>query len=155
MEADIQGADIGNSSTSVTSIGIVRTARDHIDWFGTVRGRAGFVADRVLFYGTGGLAYGNVKSSFHNLALNNENIGGSTSGTNAGWVAGAGIEWAFAPQWSLKGEYLHVNLGSTDVSGLDSAPSAVPNIATYRFKHEFDSARLGINYKFGDPVAKY
>lgn len=154
IEADIQGASIGSTASSVTNIGIVRSAQDNIGWFGTLRGRAGFVADNVLFYGTGGLAYGNVKSSFHNVALNNETIGGSVSATRAGWAAGAGIEWAFAPQWTLKGEYLHIDLGSTDVSGLDSLPP--PNIAVYRFKHEFDSARIGVNYRFGGPVvAKY
>lgn len=162
LETDIQGADIGSTSTSPHTINsgpgaglnIIRTAQDHIDWFGTVRGRMGYVTGGVLLYGTGGVAYGHTGSNFNNtILLLNESIGGSASSTQAGWVAGGGIEWAFARQWSLKGEYLHVDLGSTDVSGVDSRTPTL--IATYRFKHEFDSVRLGINYKFGDPLVKY
>ena len=161
IEADIQGADIGrtaNSSFPGVGGGIVPSvseARDHIDWFGTVRGRAGFVVDRVLFYGTGGFAYGGVRSSFRTADLGNvEPVVGSSSGTRIGWAAGAGIEWAVGTNWTIRAEYLHVDLGSTDVQGL-TIPSPT-ELITYRYDHNFDAARIGINYKFGGPViAKY
>ena len=35
----------------------------------------------------------------------------SSSSTKTGWVAGAGVEWAFAPNWSMKAEYLYADLG--------------------------------------------
>jgi outer membrane immunogenic protein len=68
LETDIQGADIGRTSTVnfpggggiVPSVSI---GRDHIDWFGTARGRVGVAVNNVLFYGTGGFAYGGVETS--------------------------------------------------------------------------------------------
>lgn len=162
FETDIQGANIGNTSTFVFPGGggfipIVSTGRDHIDWFGTVRGRVGVTFDNVLLYGTGGLAYGGVKSSLTLIATPSiaGNFSGSLNDTRVGWVAGAGVEWLFAQNWSLKGEYLHVDLGSSNVTMLD--PVNLPGaFLTYRFHHEFDSVRAGVNYHFNGPVvAKY
>jgi outer membrane immunogenic protein len=164
LEADIQGSDIGSSSTinfaGIPGVAVpgITEGRDHINWFGTVRGRMGFVVDQVLFYGTGGLAYGGVNSSVSNLnlvaAAPFNLISGSVSDTRVGWAAGAGIEWAFAPNWTVKAEYLHIDLGSTDVA-MSTAP-APASTATYRFDHQVETARLGVNYRFGGPVvARY
>src|SRR6266576_1159398 len=73
-------------------------------WFGTVRGRAGYAMNNVLFYGTGGLAFGELRG---------ETFGLSESHTNAGWTAGAGAEFGFAPNWSAKIEYLYVELANS------------------------------------------
>jgi outer membrane immunogenic protein len=65
------------------------------------------------------------------------------------------MEWMFAPKWSVKAEYLHVDLGSSNTTIVDPV-NAPGGFATYRFHHEFDSARVGVNYHFGGPViAKY
>ena len=87
---------------------------DKLDWFGTVRGRLGFLATPTfLLYGTGGLAYGRVASATVNSFTATPDIyTGSTSTTRAGWTAGAGGEWMFAPNWSAKAEYLYVDLGT-------------------------------------------
>lgn len=164
LETDIQGADIGRTSTIIFPGGggidpSTSTGRDHIDWFGTFRGRIGVTTNQVLFYGTGGLAYGGVRSSATNVFVppTAGTFAGSVSDTRVGWAAGAGIEWAFAPNWSLKGEYLHIDLGSSNVTILD--PVNFPTAsATYRFRHEMDAVRLGVNYKFnwaGPVVARY
>lgn len=164
LETDIQGAAIGSTSTTTFLGGgginpSVSTGRDHIDWFGTFRGRVGIAANQVLFYGTGGLAYGGVRSSATNVFTPSTtgNFSGSTSDTRVGWAAGAGIEWAFAPSWTLKGEYLHIDLGSSNVTIVD--PVNFPTAsATYRFRHDIDSVRLGVNYRFnwtGPVMAKY
>jgi outer membrane immunogenic protein len=161
-EADIQGAGIGQTSTVVFPGGggivpSVSTGRDHLNWFGTVRGRAGFVANSVLFYGTGGFAYGGVNTSVTNVFTPGTagTFAGSSSGTRVGWAAGAGVEWGFAPNWSVKGEYLHVDLGSSNTTILD--PVNFPGaFATYRFHHDLDTVRVGVNYHFAGPVvAKY
>ena len=79
-------------------------------WLATVRGRAGWAWDRVLFYGTGGAAFGNVQAG---------SIGGPyDSATQTGWTAGAGVEWAFLPNWTAKFEYLYVDLGSLNCSAV-------------------------------------
>jgi len=101
-----------------------------VDWLGTVRGRVGFLATpALLMYGTGGFAYGEVKVSTSITQSNTDcaNFGAgscvasnaATSGesqTRAGWTAGGGFEWLFAPQWSAKAEYLFYDLGSVTFS---------------------------------------
>ena len=161
LEADIQGADIGRTNTilfpgSALFVPTVTTARDHTDWFGTARGRVGFAANNVLFYGTGGLAYGGVNSSVRDIGTppTTGNFAGSASDTRFGWAAGAGIEWGFIGNWTVRGEYLHVDLGSSNVTMTD--PQFPGQSATYRFHHQIDAARIAVNYRFGGPVvAKY
>jgi outer membrane immunogenic protein len=162
LEADIQGADIGRTNTiSLPGVGgfspTVTMGRDHIDWFGTARGRIGVAANTVLFYATGGLAFGGVNTNVSFVAnpAFTGNFAGASSDTRTGWVAGAGVEWAFAPHWSVKGEYLHVDLGSSNTTIFDPVNFPLAN-ATYRFHHEFDAVRAGVNYAWGGPVvAKY
>ena len=73
IETDFQGADIRGSTTVGGPFGFagpppgvalpagIFTASEKIDWFGTVRGRVGWVPwDRVPIFATGGLIYGHV-----------------------------------------------------------------------------------------------
>ena len=84
-----------------------------VNWFGTVRGRLGFAADNMLFYGTGGLAYANVKGS-GDLYIGSNKWSASESNVEWGWTVGAGMEYAFDQNWILGAEYLYVDLGSHD-----------------------------------------
>jgi outer membrane immunogenic protein len=97
-------------------------------WFGTVRGRAGYALSNILFYGTAGLAFGELKG---------ETFGLSETHTNAGWIAGVGAEFGFAPNWSAKLEYLYVDLA-------DSNFTITGNANGYRF----GLIRAGVNYHF-------
>ena len=127
-----------------------------LPWFGTVRGRLGYSVGSTLFYATGGLAYGSIKTK-----INTNSFAGpvtqSFSHTNAGWTAGAGIETPFTllgllgPNWTTKAEYLYVDLGSTSDSFIFGAvPATTTRSVT---EHVF---RTGINYHFNSPVvAKY
>lgn len=159
IETDIDYAGIRSSDTAVlVPIAIyTTTAEQKLDWFGTVRGRLGFLAsDRLLMYATGGLAYGRGSaSSTHSVTLGGPPAclffagcgSGSTSGWRAGWTAGGGLEWAFADKWSAKGEYLYYDLGSLSYSYLDSQP--VPGLV-YHASASFRGSivRVGLNYKF-------
>jgi outer membrane immunogenic protein len=136
-----------------------------LDWFGTVRGRLGVaVTPRVLFYGTGGLAYGRVSTSGSVSAINVSGSPGSgdnlaftpvaasfnSSMVKVGWSAGAGIEGAFADNWSAKLEYLYVDLGT--VSGSLATPvialSGAPLVVGYRSHVTDNILRFGVNYRF-------
>jgi outer membrane immunogenic protein len=126
-----------------------------LEWFGTVRGRAGvLVSPTVLLYATGGLAYGEVKTS--------EIIGGlagfSNSDTRVGYTVGAGIEGVIGGNWTAKLEYLYVDLGRTSGSFLTTIPALGGGFltSTYRSRITDNVLRVGLNYKFGGPVvAKY
>jgi outer membrane immunogenic protein len=108
IEGDISGTDMNNGAFA------------HVDYLGTLRARAGYTWDRTMLYGTGGLAWN--RSSllgFHD--------------TDTGYALGLGLEWAFAPAWSAKVEYMYYNfdnnttLGNTDISTI----------------------KVGLNYRFG------
>ena len=70
----------------------------------------------------------------------------SDSKFHSGWTVGAGVEAFFAPQWSVKGEYLYRSLGGeTYFSG--TVPTGTLN---------FHTVQVGVNYHFSGPVvAKY
>jgi outer membrane immunogenic protein len=97
-------------------------------WFGTVRGRVGYAVNNVLFYGTGGLAFGELRG---------ETFGLSESRTNAGWTVGVGAEFGFAPNWSAKVEYLYVDLSTSNFT-----------ITRAQNGYEFGLLRIGVNYHF-------
>ena len=73
------------------------------DWLATVRGRAGWAWDRVLFYGTGGAAFAPASVGAGSFFAGS--LGGSA--TMTGWTAGGGVEYAFTPNWTAKAEYLY------------------------------------------------
>jgi outer membrane immunogenic protein len=162
--ADIQAADIKTSGVGAASIGafanITESKSVKTDWFGTVRGRAGFAVNNVLFYGTGGLAYGEVKArtSFNDPSFGGGPLvfAGSNKQTRTGWAAGAGIEWGFAPNWTAGFEYLFIDLGNLTVT--ETQVSGPANATTFTSVSRFrdNIARVLVNYKFGGPiVAKY
>jgi outer membrane immunogenic protein len=131
-------------------------------WFSTVRGRAGFTADRLFFYGTAGLAIADYASST-NVTFGNDQFflseavfQGSTSRTHAGWVAGLGAEWALSNNWSIKGEWLHLDVGNISYTDVCvnlapgcGGPGPGPKGAWFtnvRLNEEI--FRIGANYKF-------
>jgi outer membrane immunogenic protein len=153
----------GAQTPSATSL----TNTTRLDWFGTLRGRVGFVADRWLIYGTGGLAYGELDvNSAVNPATNSLlpgfqnvpfNIGGSQ--TKVGWTLGFGVESAMTANWSWKAEYLYMDLGSVTVTGAVPAQGCLGNnlacnptsagMGTYATGRFTDSIlRVGLNYRF-------
>src|SRR6201997_5186108 len=97
-------------------------------WFGTLRGRAGYTISNVLFYGTAGLAFGELKG---------QTFGLNESHTTAGWTAGLGAEVGLAPNWSAKIEYLYVDLSESQfaITGVSNG-------------YRFGTVRAGINYHF-------
>ena len=124
LEADIQGSGekgsrdlvcvaCANDGTNITS-----TLTQKLTWFGTVRGRVGvLVTPSILLYGTGGLAYGELKTGG---SITGTNVAGvpvtvafpGTASTRVGWTAGVGVEGKIAPNWTAKLEYLYMDLGS-------------------------------------------
>ena len=174
LEADIQGTGERGSRAFTCPTGVctppfgviavfpgpaVPVAVDQkLEWFGTVRGRAGvLVSPQVLLYATGGLAYGEVKTSetIGLAAL----TGFSNKDVKVGYTVGAGIEGMIAANWTAKLEYLYVDLGR--VSGSFLTPIAALGggflSSNYSSRITDNVLRVGVNYKFGagPVVAKY
>jgi outer membrane immunogenic protein len=135
------------------------TISQKLDWFGTARGRLGWLpADRVMIYGTGGLAYGRVTSSTGVFfPTSGDSYAGSIDNVRLGWTAGGGIEWAFAQNWTAKAEYLYVDLGNVQYTDA-CVTFCIGNTYSSTVRTREHIARFGINYLFnaGPPVvAKY
>lgn len=118
-------------------------------WLATARGRFGWLATPfVLLYATGGAAFAEVDTV--DSAINNSNpaefVNVSGSETRVGWTAGAGVEWMFAQHWSVKAEYLFVDLGNFSTTSADSLAPA----ATVNHDHHLTEnlARAGLNFHF-------
>ena len=126
-------------------------------WFGTLRLRAGITpSPQWLLYATGGLAVGESKYSFNfsqpGAAPAPTNFALSSSDTRVGFAVGAGTEYKLDPSWSVKLEYLYVDLGkaSIDTHDIDGFPFHVD----YRVRDHI--LRAGLNWRFGGPVvARY
>jgi outer membrane immunogenic protein len=144
---------IGEGGSGVVS----QSIEAKIEWFGTVRARAGYlISPTVMLYGTGGLAYGRVKatdnfSSVVTIDFGSGPVTASASGsigdskTRVGWTVGAGVEGALfdIKNWTWKAEYLYVDLGSTSGSGV------VPILGSYSWNARFTDniLRVGLNYR--------
>ena len=170
LEGDIQFSNERGSGDVACSLSVTVCppfTRDYkLDWFGTARGRVGFLpAERILLYVTGGLAYGGFSgSSLFTAAGTNALDFGSWSSTKVGWTVGAGVEAALGSNWSVKFEYLYMDLGNAGGSTATFVlpnPSATPTSSVaYAFNTKFTDniVRVGLNYKFGGPypvIAKY
>jgi outer membrane immunogenic protein len=153
-----------------------------LDWLGTLRGRLGFlVTDKLLVFATGGLAYGHVSANTTVFEGQCVTIGvaailapaappgctsgiavGSFSQTRVGSAIGGGLQFAIAPNWSVKTEYLYWDLGrasyalspmllqSTTTIAIINQPATagavISSVASSRFNG--DLMRVSVNYKF-------
>ncbi len=187
-EADFAWSSMGGQATSTflmqplffpPGTSTFRASED-VKWFGTVRGRLGWLpTSQLLIYGTAGFAYGRVDED---VVLNGQagsnfvqsgfvhNCGnpaaaprcyvGSSSRIATGWAAGAGLEHALGNNVSIKAEYLYVNLGNVATNAAVSPllVGANQTAASFAASHreDFHVARVGVNYRFGGPVvARY
>jgi outer membrane immunogenic protein len=148
LEADFQGAGQRDSQTCILDCGrsAFMSYDQRIDWFGTARVRAGLVTGPVVSYVTGGLAYGNVKTSITDTA--NAPFATSTLNTDTtktGFVIGSGVEASLGGNWTGKIEYLYIDLGKSEFA---FAPGflGTHQVSTHIRDHIF---RGGVNYRFG------
>ena len=134
-----------------------------IDWYGTVRARAGVAVGPVLLYGTGGLAYGDVRDKVaHSYSLTpgtgSSTAGGSFGdqwtnyGVQTGYVVGGGAEYR-SGNWGVDVSYQYINLGSQTISGTfwDHANFPAPGVAsgtvgTSSINSDFHTVKVGLNY---------
>ena len=129
VEGDFQASGQRRSET----IGAF-TVDEKMPWFGTVRGRIGYAAGPWLLYGTAGVGWINYK-----LSVSSGGASVSDDTTKAAFVGGAGVEYMFAPNWSVKLEYLYLDTGDTTVTLLGT---------TFSGRAKDNIVRAGLNYHF-------
>lgn len=145
--------DFPNGFGGTTPATVTSTGKIGADWLATLRGRVGYAMDRWMVYGTGGLAWANVKSS-SSLSATLVNAGGGLAtvqlwegkndDTRFGWTIGAGVEYAITNNFTTKLEYLYYDLGSKNYAVIGGTLPA----ASARAKMDGNIVRAGLNYKF-------
>jgi outer membrane immunogenic protein len=157
LVADFQGADINASGTNSgafhtltnppVNFTVAESLSNKLDFLGTGRVRVGWAMNNWLFYGSGGFAYGNVRStidfSTHIIGDGTAAISGSRTETRGGWAGGGGVNYAITPNWIVGADYLHYDLGHTSVTATDGV-----DFVTASQKVSGDIVRGVINYKF-------
>ncbi len=128
LETDFQGSGISDSGWG---------GKSALDWFGSVRARAGYAFDRALVYGTGGFGYGSVS----NGGCFSGDCGGNE--TQGGWVVGAGLEYKITPVWSGKVEYQYFDLDAPYSSPVGPLGYGSGD------RTQFSTVRVGVNYFVG------
>ncbi|MBL8568451.1 MAG: porin family protein [Phreatobacter sp.] len=132
LEADIEASGInGNDGGSGGDVNGVRHR-----WNASLRARAGIAIDRALIYATGGVAFLNAQAT-QISRVPNEFIGFNSTG----WTLGAGIEYAFTPNWTARAEYRYTDYG---------ARTAIFPVSGYseRIKPQIHTVRVGVSYLF-------
>lgn len=150
VEGDLSWADVGGSSTGGSTVfagcgGTIPTCGTGLKALGTLRARLGYSMGRFLPYATFGLAVG--------LVHGNEGTGplggayGQGSSLEPGWVGGAGVEMALAPRWTVKLEYLYVDLDQHTVfTDLNVVGPTTPTGENVTFHSSI--LRAGVNFHF-------
>jgi outer membrane immunogenic protein len=161
IEADFQGTNLTGSTAaslpaSAASPGLSTSAqaKTSLDWFGTVRGRAGAaVFCQGLIYATGGFAYGQSDQTLSLTGYNAPNqktASSASSGVATGYTVGGGFEWAFNRAWSFKSEYQYIAFSTVD----PAQEFTVGNQAfsgTFQAERTYQTVRAGVNYHLGAP----
>lgn len=140
VEADFTFPNYLTSNSVVSSLATARSdVAEQWDYVATARGRIGYAAGPWLAYATGGLAFAGERF------LNTPAIGDDEKilNTRLGWAAGGGVEYAFAPHWSARLEYLYSRFGKADIS--------FPSGTHYASTLDFQVLRVGLNRKIDWP----
>jgi outer membrane immunogenic protein len=162
IETDIQWSNISASAT--VPIGVPAptgsyTATDKLNWFGTARGRIGFLATpQLLAYVTGGLIYGNESVTAITFFPSGFNYPAALSTTRTGGVVGGGLEYAFANNFSAKVEGLYYDMGTLNIAftcptGSATCSSGFTEGGTFAERGFIVRGGLNWHFNFGGPVA--
>ena len=116
-----------------------------IDWYGTLRGRLGVATGPLLFYGTAGLAYGNVGLS-SNVSAFGSSLNSQMSTVRTGWVAGGGIEYMWRPNLSLSLGYQYVDLGTLNLAS--TTGGVFPMSQSASAHAQFQAVMAGLSWRF-------
>jgi len=161
LEGDVDGSSLSKTQTGFifpagavaagllpVNIGSLPvTVSGSLDVQGSIRGRLGYAWDRILLYGTGGVAFGGFTAS-----ISTPFGYAQRSNTRVGWTAGGGIEYALTNNWSVRVEYRYTQFGHSTVNR---------NFSFVNAKFNENRVQAGVSYKFdlapppAPVVAKY
>jgi outer membrane immunogenic protein len=144
--ADFTGSNLSLAFGNVTN-------RTKVDAFGMVTGQIGYTWNNVLGYVKGGVAA--TRDNYAGVATNTGFVFDRATETRWGGAIGVGLEYGFAPNWSVAVEYDHLFMGNRNLILTSTiVPGALSRGETIHQDVDMVTARL--NYRFGGPiVARY
>ena len=155
LETEFGALRLRGSSAFATAptLGVTTTLGN---WYNATTVRIGWAWDRLLFYGKGGFSLSTIESTLTDAG----GLGPATGKKDLiGWAWGAGLEYAFAPNWSVKGEYLGLGLNHAVGVCATPAPGAptTGNFCSNTSTQFVQTAKVGVNYLFnvGPVYARY
>jgi outer membrane immunogenic protein len=154
VEGDYNWANV-DKTTQFVNDGETGSTHFKMDQFATLRARAGLAFDQTLIYATAGLAFAHVQNT---TAFGETTFAqASEDKWKTGLAVGAGLEFALTHNWTLKGEYMLMELQNSDATinnvstgannGLSRCGNAFP--CRMNYSESVQLARIGLNYKFG------
>jgi outer membrane immunogenic protein len=157
--ADLRGSNVSNSIFLRTRGDV--SNRSKIDAFGLFTGQVGYSLNNALLYVKGGAAV--TRDAYEAFGTFTNDIGARATENRWGGAVGVGLEFAFAPNWSVGVEYDHLFMGSRTMSfystGLVAPQLLGPAgtlVGTDRIRQDVDLATVRINYRWGgQAVARY
>jgi len=150
VEGQGDWANLTGSNPSLTAI-IPYMNQTKVDAIGLLTGQVGYAWNNVLWYVKGGAAVtdNNYSSFFTATGI----VWNQTGETRWGGAAGTGLEFSFAPNWSVAVEYDHLFMGNHNVT---FPPTAIAVGRSDTISQNVDMGTVRVNYRFGGPVvAKY
>jgi len=152
FEADLSTDLFGCNNIGACSASL--EAGSEVNWFGTIRGRLGFLlTPTFLLYGTGGAAVGEVESGYDiNWDFGQpDGISDSVKDTQWGWTAGVGAEYKITDNWTFKAEYLYIDLGDQNLFDDDNVicdGEICDDHLSIDVDTKFHTLKAGINFLF-------
>lgn len=150
VEAQGDWADLTGSTASLTAV-VPYTNQTKVDAIGLFSGQVGYALNNVLLYVKGGAAV--IDNKYSSFFTATGIVFNQASDTRWGGAVGTGIEFGFAPNWSVAVEYDHLFMGNPSVT------FPATNIAVSRsdnIRQDVDMGTVRVNYRFGGPVvARY
>jgi outer membrane immunogenic protein len=155
LEAQGDWADLRGSNTSLFFVPVgVDSNRSKIDAFGLFTGQVGYAWNNVLWYVKGGAAVTDDK--YKGFVTTTGVVFDTAKETRWGGTVGTGLEYGFAPNWSVAVEYDHLFMGNRNVSFTSVLPPIGSFSRTDNIRQDVDLITARVNFRWGGPViAKY
>ena len=133
-----------SNRTNISAVPFTGAVDSRTRWFDTLTARVGYLvpSTNVLLYAQGGAAWTNTSITF--LDGSGAQLG-EASNDRTGWTVGAGVEWMFAPQWSVFAEYNFMGFGTQSATLTGCGGTCVVNANA---NANVQNVLAGVNYKF-------
>jgi outer membrane immunogenic protein len=155
VEGELGALNFKRKAADPTSPAFDTLGRTEVgNWDGIVAGRLGYAWDRVMIYVKGGVAFIKERTFVNDPCITAPCGAGSVvavgNGNSSHWTAGGGLEWAFAGNWSVKGEYMLIAIDkTTTISGTILTGPATGTVASWvTHISALQTAKVGVNYRF-------